>query len=69
MTKYIKWVLGILPGVVAVIEFLIFWWNNNGLHTSRYDFWMEHPMHCTISFLVMLFSAILFSLWKNLKKS
>lgn len=64
---YIKLFFAFLPGAIAIIEFLIFWWNNNGLHTSRYDFWVAHPAHCIISSVIMLISLGLISITKPSK--
>lgn len=64
---YIKLFLAFLPGGIATIEFLIFWWNNNGLHTSRYDFWIAHPTHCIITSVIMLISLGLISITKQSK--
>lgn len=63
-TKYIKLFLACLPGAIAGIEFTIFWWNNNGLHTSRFDFWVAHPTHCIITTVVLFISLVLISILK-----
>lgn len=60
----IKLFLAFLPGGIATVEFFIFWWNNNGLHTSRYDFWVVHPTHCIITCVIMLISLGLISIIK-----
>ncbi len=46
-------ILATSPSIIAMVEYLVFWWNNNGLHTSRYDFFMQHPVHSIVSGLIM----------------
>lgn len=57
--NYFKLFLCFLPGLIAGIEYTVFWWKNNGLHTSRYDFLIAHPGHTAISTIVLLISLIL----------
>ena len=57
--KYIKLILACIPGLIALIEFVVFWWKNNGLHTSNFDFWVAHPVHCLISMGILFVSLVL----------
>ena len=56
--KYVRLFLCFAPGAAAIIEFILFWVKNGGLHVSRLDFWSAHPVHCLVSLSVMGISLL-----------